>query len=221
MLETQNTLSTQYAENRSAEVQTLDNQKSELISDEMSETIISCAERLVLNSGTNTITVRKILNELSITNRVFYNRFHNIEEVLSIVYRNTIMKIRESITPKYDIETDFFEHVKDVVVNSLVMSYDTKMKFNQYVFENDSVSQSNYEWWIGEIKKLIEYAKEHKLIKNVDSDRMSYAIWCFCRGFNADAVGRGLPKDEAIKSFRYSFGILLDGMKYTDRENDN
>jgi len=100
-----------------------------------------------------------------------------------------------------------------------VMSYETKMKFNQYVFENDSVSQSNYEWWIGEIKKLIEYAKRNKLIKEVDSDVMSYAIWCFCRGYNADAVGRGLPKDEAIKNFRYSFGILLDGMRYTETDD--
>jgi len=193
--------------------------KTALINDEMSETIIACAERLVLTSGASDLTVRKILKELNITNRVFYNRFHNIDDVLTIVYRNTILKIRESITPKYDMETDFFEHVKDVVVNSLVMSYETKMKFNQYVFENDSVSQSNYEWWIGEIKKLIEYAKRNKLIKEVDSDVMSYAIWCFCRGYNADAVGRGLPKDEAIKNFRYSFGILLDGMRYTEADD--
>jgi len=192
----------------------LENEKAVLINDEMSETIISCAEKLVLNEGAASLTVRKILKALNITNRVFYNRFHNIEEVLAIVYKNTVLKIRESITAGYDTGTDFFEHVKDVVVNSLIMSYDTKMKFNQYVFENDSVSQANYEWWIAEIKKLIDYAKENKLIKDVDSDTMSYAIWCFCRGYNADAVGRGLPKDEAVKNFRYSFGILLDGMKY-------
>jgi len=191
----------------------LDNEKTELIKDEMSETIISCAEKLVLTEGANTLTVRKILKDLNITNRVFYNRFHNIEDVLAVVYKNTVLKMRESITAGYSKETDFFEHVKDVVVNSLIMSYDTKMKFNQYVFENDSVSQANYEWWVSEIKKLIDYAKENKLIKEVDSEIMSYAIWCFCRGYNADAVGRGLPKDEAIRNFRYSFGILLDGMK--------
>ena len=63
------------------------------------------------------------------------------------------------------------------------------------------------------IKKLIDYAKSHGLIKDVDSDVMSYAIWCFCRGYNADSVGRGLPKEEAVKNFKYSFGFLLDGLK--------
>ena len=64
-----------------------------------------------------------------------------------------------------------------------------------------------------EIKKLIDYAKEKKYIKEIDSDAMSYAIWCFCRGYNADAVGRNLPVDVAVRNFRYSFGVLLDGMR--------
>ena len=56
-------------------------------------------------------------------------------------------------------------------------------------------------------------AKEKKYIKEIDSDAMSYAIWCFCRGYNADAVGRNLPVDVAVRNFRYSFGVLLDGMR--------
>ena len=62
--------------------------------------------------------------------------------------------------------------------------------------------------------KLIEYAKSRCYIKDtVDSEIMSYSIWCFCRGYNADAVGRKLPIDEAVKSFKYSFSVLLDGMR--------
>ena len=64
-----------------------------------------------------------------------------------------------------------------------------------------------------EIIKLIEYAKKEKLLKDVDSYAVSYAIWCFCRGYNADAVGRKLPKEEAVKNFKYSFGFLLDGLR--------
>ena len=101
----------------------------------------------------------------------------------------------------------------DAVEKSLVESYDKKMQLSQYVFETDSESQVNYDWWISEIKKLIDYEKERGFIKNIDSDIMSYAIWCFCRGYNADAVGRQIPKEEAVKRFRYSFSILLDGMK--------
>lgn len=184
------------------------------IRDDMSNKIIGVAEKMVVTSGAHTITVRKILTALGITNRVFYNRFHNIEEVLEIVYSNTVLKIRESLKGAMDDTRDFFENVTEVVAGSLIASYEVKQQFNQYVFENDSVSQSNFEWWRAEIKKLIEYAKERNYIKeNVDSEIMSYSIWCFCRGYNADAVGRKLPKDEAVKNFKYSFSILLEGMK--------
>lgn len=187
--------------------------ETELICDEMSQKIIEAAETLVTLHGTHMLTVRSILKELDITNRVFYNRFHNIDEVLHIVYKNTSMKVRESFLKKLDTSQDFFEYVKDVVVSSLLISYDTKMQFAPYVFESDSHSDINFEWWTTEIRKLIDYAKEQHYIRDVDSDVMSYAIWCFCRGYNADAVGRKLPKEEAIRNFRYSFGILLDGMR--------
>ena len=187
--------------------------ETERICDEMSQKIIETAEALVMTQGTHMLTVRSILKELNITNRVFYNRFRNIDEVLNIVYKNTSMKVRESFLKKLDTSQDFFEYVKDVVVSSLLISYDTKMQFAPYVFESDSHSDINFEWWTTEIRKLIDYAKEQHYIRDVDSDVMSYAIWCFCRGYNADAVGRKLPKEEAIRNFRYSFGILLDGMR--------
>lgn len=184
-----------------------------LISDGMSQKIIETAEQLVLSSGPETLTVRRILQTLGITNRVFYNRFHNIAEVLDIVYRNTALKIRESVAAGFDPEGDFFAQVIDIVVNTLVMSYETKMNFYQYVFASDSVSPGNYEWWKGEIRKLIEFGKSRGHLRDVDSDIMSYAIWCFIRGYNADALGRKLPRETAIRNFRYSFGVLLDGMR--------
>ncbi len=184
-----------------------------LIRDQMSDKIIETAELLVTHEGAEGLTVRRILQTLNITNRVFYNRFRNIGEVLEIVYRNTVMKVRESIMPPMG-DADFFEYVTDVVVNTLTISYDSKMRFNQYVFENDSLSQSNYHWWKGEIARLIDYAKSNGMIrKELDTEAMSYAIWCFIRGYNADAVGRALPREEAVRNFRYSFGILLNGMK--------
>lgn len=184
-----------------------------LIADEMSDRIVETAKNLVTLQGVSNLTVRRILKELNITNRVFYNRFHNIEEVLDVVYKNTTLKMRESIADELDSSMDFFEHVMDVVVNSLIMSYDTKMQFNQYVFENDSLSQSNYEWWTGRIKSLIDYAMEHDYIKQVNSDVLSYSLWCFCRGYNADAVGRKIPKEEAVANFKYSFNFILEGLK--------
>ena len=188
-------------------------EKDPLITDEMTDRIIETAEQIVTQDGASRLTVRKILSALGITNRVFYNRFHNIDEVLEIVYRNTAMKIRQSMVTGIDSGKDFFDHVMDMVVGTLVMSYETKQQFNQYVFENDSLTNSNYEWWMAEIKKLIGHAMEKGYIKDVDPDMLSYSLWCFCRGFNADAVARKLPKEEAIKNFQYGFGFLLDGLR--------
>lgn len=189
----------------------MNEEKSELIRDEMTDRIVEAAERIATDSGE--VTVRKILRALDITNRVFYNRFHNIEEVLEIVYTNTILKVREGIAAAYDGKQDFFDYVTDAVAETLIASYDIKMKFNQHVFEYDSLSNLNYEWYMQRIKSLFAYAKQNHLVKpDIDSEILSYSIWCFCRGYNADAVIR-MPKDEALKNFKYSFRFLLDGLK--------
>ena len=190
--------------------------KIEKISDEMSERIVATAERIATERGAQTVTVRSILQELGITNRVFYNRFSNVDEVLAIVYRNTAQKIRVDMRLDFGSAEEFFQYVTEMVVQTLLISYEAKMQFNQYVFETDSHSNDNYEWWLGQIKKLFDYAKEHGYIKDVDSDVLSYSLWCFCRGYNADAVGRNLEKTEAVRRFRYSFSIILDGLRRTE-----
>ncbi len=180
----------------------------------MSEKIISAAEKLAIENGADCVNVRRILEMLGITNRVFYNRFHNISEVLDIVYEKMIQRIRESITAKFDPKGDFFAQVIEIVVSTLVMSYETKKNFNYYVFESDSVSNRNYEWWQTEIKRLMKFGIDNGYFKKeLDTEAMSYAVWCFIRGYNADALGRKIPQEEAVADFRYSVGILLDGMK--------
>ena len=88
------------------------------------------------------------------------------------------------------------------------------MELNQFVFENDSMLEENFIWWTNKIKDIIDYAKEHNYVKKgIDSGIMSYGIWCFIKGFNADAVARNLPKEDAAKYFRYSMGFLINGIK--------
>ena len=183
-----------------------------LISDTMSDRIVTAAEKIVTARGLEGLNVRRILQELNISNRVFYNRFHNVHEVLEIVYIRMAQRVRENMAVEYDGTGDFFDYVTDCVANTLLASYEIKMRFNQYIFENDSVSKFNYEWYLTRIKELFAYAKEMDLIKEVDSDVLSYAIWCFCRGYNADAVTR-MPKEEALAKFKYSFRFLLEGLK--------
>ena len=87
------------------------------------------------------------------------------------------------------------------------------MQVSRYMFEHDSLTENNRIWWTGEIKKLIEYGKQQNLIKDVDPEELSYSIWCFCRGYNADAVGRNLSKEDAVRYFKFGFGCFLDGLK--------
>lgn len=185
-----------------------------LIVDEMSDRIIAVAERMAMTNGAQTVNVRKILLELGITNRVFYNRFRNIEEVLDIVYQRVSEQIRTNVTWESDSQEEFFERVTDMVANTLIRSYDLKKQFNHYMFENDSRSQSNYDWWMSNIKEMLIYAKGKGYVRaDADVDMLNYSLWCFWRGFNADAVGRGIPKGEAIEKCKYSFGIILDGLR--------
>jgi AcrR family transcriptional regulator len=190
-----------------------------LIVDEMSDRIIEVTERIAMTNGAHTVNVRKILLELGITNRVFYNRFRNVEDVLDIVYQRVSEQIRTNVTWESDSQEEFFERVTDMVANTLIRSYDLKKQFNQYMFENDSRSHSNYEWWMSNIKEMLIYAKEKGYVRaDADVDMLNYSLWCFWRGFNADAVGRGIPKGEAIKNCKYSFGIILDGLRANPKE---
>ena len=186
--------------------------EKKIIKDDISNKIIETAAIIIQTEGINSINVSKIIKRLGVSNRVFYNRFNNLEEVLEEVYNKIMIKIREKLNPQYDGKQNFFEYVLDLVENSLMLSYELKQQLNLYIFGNDSISQHNYEWYLDRIKKLIEYAKEKDLIKDVDSDVISYTIWCAIRGYNADAVMR-FEKDEAIKKMRYSFSLLLGALK--------
>ena len=179
----------------------------------MSDKIIDTASRLATSEGAHNVNVRKILKELGITNRVFYNRFHNVEEVLGIISEKSILEVRKNLNFHFDENKDFFEQIMYEVEKTLIISYETRMNFAHYVFENDSVTDSNYKWWTEEIKKILDYAVEKGYIKKVDTDMTSYAIWCFIRGFNADAIGRKLSLEEALKRYRYGFKFILDGLK--------
>ena len=189
------------------------NINEELIVDEMSQKIIDVTSYLATTEGAHNVNVRKILNHLGITNRVFYNRFHNVEEVLNIISENSILEVRKSLKFHFDENKDFFEQIMDEVEKTLIISYETRMNFAHYVFENDSVSESNYKSWTEEITKILNYAMEKGLIVKVDPDMTSYAIWCFIRGFNTDAIGRKLPLQEALKRYRYGFQFILNGLK--------
>jgi hypothetical protein len=133
--------------------------------------------------------------------------------VLEVVYKRSVFRIRGCIIEKLDPDKDFFEQVNELVSEIIIVSYDTRMKMSGFFFESDLNGEENRIWWMAEIKKLLEYAMEKGFIKTVDPDKLSYSVWCFIRGYNADVVARKIPKDEAVEGFRYSFSFLLEGLK--------
>lgn len=185
----------------------------EYISDSISDSIIDIAEKLVKKDGAHNITVRKILDELGTTNRVFYNRFRNVDDVLEILYTKLVLKMQRTVKSDIDPDKDFFGYVMDLGVKALTATYEIKMEFSRYMFEHDSLTNANRIWWTNEIEKIISRGKKLGVLKNIDDDKLAYSVWCFLRGYNADAVLRKMSVDEAIDNFKFGFGCFLEGVK--------
>ncbi|MBR3045559.1 MAG: TetR/AcrR family transcriptional regulator [Oscillospiraceae bacterium] len=186
--------------------------KQERIRDDISDQIVEIVARIAAEEGAHKVTVKKIITELGVTNRVFYNRFANIDEVLRIVYRNAVVSMRENIKPEFHDRASFEQFCIDTAVDVLMQTYDVKMQFRRYVFEHDSLTEENRVWWYEKIKKYYHYALEQGFAKQVDADALCYAIWCFCRGYYADAVSRQLSREEAVRYFTFGFTCLLNGV---------
>lgn len=185
----------------------------ELIQDHLSDKIIDVARQLAQTKKIEKITVRDILKTMNLSNRVFYNRFHNIDEVLTILYQETIQKVRESVFVDYDSNLDFKSNILNIATNTLILTYESRFNMSQFIFETDSGKNDNFSWWNTEIKKLIEKGKSMNLLKNdLDDEAISYAIWCFIRGFNTDALTRKLPLEKAKQLFQIGFGTFYEGL---------
>ena len=187
---------------------------TELITDAVSDNIIEITEKLVTENGAHSVTASSVIRALGVSNRVFYNRFHNIDEVLKIVYRNLVLRMRKNIQIEFSENEDFFEYAKRIIVNSLTDTYDLKKNFSQYTFEHDSISEDNRIWWTTKIKQLFKYGMDKGLLKkDLDTDTLSYFLWCLCRGCNTDAVSRNLTKEEASKCLLEGFNYFVEGVK--------
>lgn len=187
--------------------------KEGLIRDAVSYKIIEIATNIAKEEGAHKVTVRKIINTLGVTNRVFYNRFHNVDEVLRLIYEQAVYDMRHSFKSQYDSREEFFEYCMDIAVNVLISTYDVKMDFSNYMFEHYSLTESNRIWWMKEVSRAIEYATKNGLIKEVEPEKLGYSVWCICRGYATDALTRKLSKEEAVEFFKFGFGCFLEGLK--------
>ena len=182
------------------------------LQDEISAQIIDTVTKMVYEGGASDINVRAVLKKLKITNRVFYNRFKNIDEVLLCVSQNLVHKMRECILRPYNKKENYHKYLLSLATDVLVKTYEIKKDFSDYMFNNDIVNESNKLWWIDHMIPPLEYGIKNGFLKPMNVKKMSYAIWCFCRGFNVDAIKSRLELDEALKTFQTAFTFLIEGM---------
>lgn len=182
------------------------------IHDGISEQIIEAAAELARESGAHQVNVRRIIGRLGVTNRVFYNRFKNCDEVLRIVYQRAVENMHISVTPEYHDKESFVQYCLEAGAAVLLQTYDVKMQFSRYVFEHDSLTEANRLRWAELIRAFYRDARSRGYVREVDEDALCGALWCFSRGYYADAAARGLSKEETLQNFKRGFRILIDGV---------
>ncbi len=188
-------------------------QEKKLIRDQWSEEILQIAEQIVLQEGAHTVTVRKIMEKMGKSNRVFYNRFHNCDEVLHCVYESIVLRMRSRFAVETDTPEALSRSAMELAIGVLTDTYDIKQQFSHYMFEHDSMSERNRQWWMQSIRTVLERAQARGYLnEKLELDAICHAVWCFCRGFNADVVGGRYEKEDAIALLKTEFGYLLAGM---------
>ena len=106
------------------------------------------------------------MKKLKITNRVFYNRFKNIDEVLLCVSQNLVKKMHQCILRPIDKEKNFHKHLTDIASDVFIKTYEIKKDFSDYMFMNDIVNESNKLWWIDHMIPILEYGIKEKFLKD-------------------------------------------------------
>lgn len=183
------------------------------IEDEISLKIIDTAMEIASEEGIASLTVSKIINRMDVTNRVFYNRFKDVPDVIAAVYDKVVFQLRGCFDTPYDGKQDLCEYIMGLAVSVLKKTYETKLHFAGYLYNYDIFLDENREWWINHMIPLIDLGIEQGIFKKTDSRLLAYSVWCYCRGFNASSVGNNLSKEEAIKAFKLGFKCFMNGAR--------
>lgn len=183
------------------------------LEDEISLKIIDTAMEIASEEGIATLTVSKIINRMNVTNRVFYNRFKDIPDVITAVYDKVVEQLRGCFDTPYTPDKDLCEYIINLAVSVLEKTYETKLHFAGYLYNYEFFLEENREWWISHMVPLVEYGIEHGIFKETDPRLLAYSVWCYCRGFNASSVGNNLSKEDAIKAFKLGLGYFIQGAR--------
>lgn len=182
------------------------------LEDETSKTIIATAAQIARREGMEELTVKRVLTELKVSNRVFYNRFRNIDDVIQVLYEDLVQEIRSSLERVQQPAQSYPDYLLELAVAAVEKIYQNTLHFKQYLFSYQVANDTNRDWWLKKIQQLLCRGMEQGELKVNDPVKMSYGVWCFCLGFHRDAVGDELTEQEAMDAFREAFSCLIQGM---------
>ncbi|MBE7042550.1 MAG: TetR/AcrR family transcriptional regulator [Ruminococcaceae bacterium] len=184
------------------------------IEDETTVTIIRVAKEIAQKEGIEQLSVKRILTEMKVSNRVFYNRFRNIEDVIELLYEQAVNSFRGIIDLSLlEQSENYYETLENLAVNVVRCLYQNNIHFRARLLTYEASKDNNRNWWITQIQDILRNGVERGLLRPMDELAVARGIWCFCLGFHKEALGNSVSEQDAISSFRASFSIFISGMK--------
>lgn len=184
------------------------------IEDETTKRIIETATAIAQQDGMEKLSVKRILEEMNVSNRVFYNRFRNIEDVIEVMYHEFVGNLRGRIELEKLAEDDhYYETLLELAVSVVRKMYHDDIHFRMRLLSYETSKASNRSWWLEQIEAILKDGVKRGLLKPMNEQAVSYGIWCFCLGYHKEALGQQVSEEEAIAGFIESFSFLIEGMK--------
>lgn len=184
------------------------------IEDKTTKAIVRTAAVIAQREGLEKLTVKRILSEMKVSNRVFYNRFRNIEDLIEVMYHQFVDTVRERINPERLADTEhYYETMLELAVGVVRKMYHNDIHFRLRLLSYEASKESNRNWWLKQIQEILKDGVNRGLLKPMNEQAVSYGVWCFCLGFHKDALGKNINEEEAISAFRESFSYFIEGMK--------
>lgn len=183
------------------------------LEDETAKEIIRTATEIAQKEGIEQLSVKRILSEMGVSNRVFYNRFRNIDDIIQILYNELVEEIRSCIKLEQQEDQTYYDYLLDLAVGVVTKIYHNNLHFRRHLLSYQASKENNRNWWLNRIQTILKDGMNQGLLKPMKEDAVSYGVWCFCLGFHKEAIGENLSGKQAVAAFRESFALLIEGMK--------
>lgn len=183
------------------------------LEDETTKQIIAAATGIAQREGIEQLSVKGILAEMGVSNRVFYNRFRNIDDIIQILYNELVQEIRASLKSVREEGRDYYSYLLELAVAVVRKIYQNNLHFRKHLLSYHASNDSNRNWWLTQIQTILQDGINRGLLRKMNITAVSYGVYCFCLGFHKEAVGEALEGEQAIGAFSQSFALLIEGMK--------